>query len=581
MERPKRDLVDEVSGLAARRGFFWNAYEIYGGVSGFLTWGPLGAALKRKIADLWRKTFVLKHGFIEIDAPLVTPYPVFEASGHVEGFKDTMVACLKCSQRFKADELLSKAGARHVETLSPSQVDSQIHRLGVTCPECDGTLGKASLFTTMFQTTIGPLGDSVGFLRPETAQGMFTEFKRAYSVERKKMPLGIAQVGRVFRNEISPRQGPIRLREIDFMEVELFYDPERPECPFLGEVRDVKMNLVPESVLLKGGEEMLEVSVGSALDEGFVKSEWLGYFMGLAQGFMSLLGIPPSRQRFREHLEGERAHYSKQTFDQEVLLSRWGWVEVSGHAHRTDFDLSAHMSKTGEDLTAERVLRKAVRKSHRRVRPKAELIKELVGDDIGAVMRELNSWPQEQTLGELDDKGHVYVAGYRLKRQLFRIETIEKKTQIERFIPYVAEPSFGLERVAYSTLEYGFKSKEGRVVLALPPQVAPVEAAVFPIVSRKPLEEMAGRIHSELLEKGIRATLESKETIGRRYARADEVGVPVCITVDRQSLKDETVTARDRDSWEQLRIPAASCTEFVQKVLGSESFGEAAQGMAT
>ncbi|MFQ5951619.1 MAG: glycine--tRNA ligase, partial [Candidatus Geothermarchaeales archaeon] len=289
MKRPSRDLADEISGLAARRGFFWNAYEIYGGVSGFITWGPYGSVMKRKIADLWRKSFVVRHGFVEIDTPTISPYPVFEASGHIDRFNDIMATCLSCGQRFKAVELLRKAGVSLAETLSQSQVDSQIGKLRLLCPECGGELGRASTFTTMFQTTIGPLGDSVGFMRPETAQGMFTEFKRAYSVERKRMPLGVAQLGRGFRNEISPRQGPIRLREFDMMELELFYDPENPKCPFLSEVEDVEINLLPEAVLLKE-DQMFEVSIGSALEDGSLKNEWLGYFMGLAQGFMSLLG---------------------------------------------------------------------------------------------------------------------------------------------------------------------------------------------------------------------------------------------------------------------------------------------------
>jgi glycyl-tRNA synthetase len=301
--------------------------------------------------------------------------------------------------------------------------------------------------------------------------------------------------------------------------------------------------------------------------------------MGLAQGFMTQLGIPPENQRFREQLSVERAHYSQQTFDQEVLLSRWGWVEVSGHAMRTNFDLEAHIRGSGEDLTAERVLEEAVKITEKTVRPRIELIKELVGEDIGDVMVDLNAREDSEILEELESEGHVESAGHRLDRGVFEIVTSEKERQIERFVPYVSEPSFGLERVAYATLEYSYGTREDRVVMSIPAMVAPLEAAVFPIVSKEPLETMATRIHERLVHEGISSVMESKEAIGRRYARADEIGVPVCITVDRTSLDDETVTVRDRDTWRQERIVWTNCGEFVREILASRDFEEAIEEM--
>jgi len=565
---------EEVCSLAARRGFFWNAYEIYGGVRGFLTWGPLGTILKRKISNLWREMFVYKHGFVEIDSPAIAPYIVFKASGHVDHFKDSMVSCLSCDRKYKADQLLEEYGIKGAEGLSLDELARLIEEEDVRCPECGGKLGKPTYFTTMFKTVIGPYSKNEGFFRPETAQGMFTEFKRVYTIAREMFPIGIAQVGRGFRNEISPRQGPIRLREFDMMELELFYDPKNPTCPYLSEVEDLKINLLPAEEIRKGEEKALRIAVKEALERKYIYSEWLAYFMALAQIFISKLGIPVDRQRFREKLPEERAHYARQTFDQEVLLSRWGWIEVSGHADRTDYDLSSHMRESREDLTVKRRLAKPIIVEKKLVKPNVKEIKRSF-KDASNVLRELSKRSVDEILKELEEKGYIEVLNHKLDSKFFEVEVKKEKKIFESFVPYVAEPSFGLDRVCYSTLEYALRKKDERLILSLPPYIAPIEAAVFPIVAKQEFIEIASAIRDALINEGYKVIFETKESIGKRYARVDEIGVPVAFTVDGKTLEDKTVTARDRDSWRQFRIKMERCADFVKLLIKTGSFDEA------
>ena len=345
------DKYEMVADLARRRGFFWPSFEIYGGVSGFLDLGPLGTAMKRRIVEKWLDTFIRKHGFVEISTPVITPERIFEASGHVAHFKDSMVGCLNCKRGFKADNLLKEAANIQAEAFSLSEIEQAISEKQIRCVECGGQLSKPEYFSTMFRTSIGPHSESTAYGRPEAAHGMFLDFKLVYESVRDKMPIAIAQIGTALRNEISPRQGPIRLREFTIMEFEFFYDPEEPACPHLKEVADLEVRILPLELRDKGIEEPATVTIRQALDRKFVLSEWSAYFMSLSQQFMSDLGIPSANQRFQEKSPNERAHYSSQTYDHEVLLDRWGWVEMAGHANRSTHDLKSHIKGSGSDLT--------------------------------------------------------------------------------------------------------------------------------------------------------------------------------------------------------------------------------------
>ena len=296
--------------------------------------------------------------------------------------------------------------------------------------------------------------------------------------------------------------------------------------------------------------------------------------MGLAQEFLVKLGIPREKQRFKEKLPRERAHYSRQTFDQEVYLSRWGWVEVSGHADRSDYDLSRHMKMSGHDLTAKRYLKKPLVIEKKIVKPKIEIIKRTFSD-VGKIMQEISRRKSEEILRDLEEKGYIQINDLKLDKSMFEIITEKEKISVERFIPYVAEPSFGLDRVSYAALEYAYQKRENRTILSLPPYIAPIEAAVFPIVDKPQFTEIALRIKEDLVKEGFKVIYEAKESIGRRYARVDEIGVPVAFTVDGQTIEDNTVTARDRDTWKQVRIKINDCGRLVKSLIRSGRFDKA------
>ncbi|MDH5816171.1 MAG: glycine--tRNA ligase [Candidatus Nezhaarchaeota archaeon] len=558
-------IADKVMELARRRGFFWISSELYGGVSGFLDFGPLGKLLKRKIEEKWRYWFVLRNQefVVEIETPIIMPYKVFEASGHVRHFTDYMVECLKCGRKFRADHVIEEqTGLGGLEGLGEEQLTSIISERGVKCPECGGQLGTVRKFNLLFQTTIGPYSENVGFARPEAAQGMFTTFNRVYNVMRNKLPLGIAQIGKVMRNEISPRQGPIRLREFTIMELELFYDPQEPSCHVLD--KSEVLRLVPEDRIAKKDLTPLEVTVEEALKRGLVACEWLAYFMVLAQKFVQELGIPWDKQMFIAKLPQERAHYASQVYDQVVRLEKWGWVEVSGHAFRTDYDLRGHMASSGEDLRVYKHFQSEVEVEEVDVKPIVDAIKEDYGTDATIIINALKMMPGERVLEEIKSKGFFEMGRYRIYPNHVSFERVKRSVKGRRFIPFVAEPSFGAERLVYATMEYAYREKDNRVILSFPPDIAPIEAVVLPLVNRDGLPERAKEIYRMLSLRGLVVEYDDSGSIGRRYARADEVGVPLAITIDYQTLKDNTVTVRDRDTWRQVRIKVEELPEVIE-----------------
>ena len=476
--------ADKISELAKRRGLFWPSCEIYGGISGFVTFGPLGTALKRKIEDKFREFYTRPLGILEIESSIILPSKVFEASGHVEHFKEPLAECTNCKRRFRADHLLqeqAKMSDTETEKLSLEELKREIDEHNVRCPECGGVLGEPKYFVTMFTTTIGPYSDAVGYGRPEAAQSIFVEFRRLWELARERLPFGVVQIGHALRNEISPRQGPIRLREFTIMDVEFFFDPEEPNCLQVKDVENETLQLVRAETKLKGEKTHTTVTVKEALQKGYIKAEWQAYFMALAKRFLRELGVPNENQRFMEKLEWERAHYSTQSFDQEINLERWGWTEVSGHAYRTDYDLKKHMEASGVDMRAFKEGR--------------------------------------------------------------------------RFIPHVVEPSFGSDRLAYVAVEFAYQAKRDRVVLSLPRELAPVQVGVYPLVSKDGLPEKAMQLYQTLVKESFMTEYDESGSIGRRYARADEAGTPLGVTVDYDTLKDDAVTIRDRDSWKQVRTP--------------------------
>ncbi len=418
--------MEDVVGLAKRRGFIYQGSEVYGGLSGTWDYGPLGVALKRKIMNLWWQHFVDgRDDMYGVDAAILMNQKVWQASGHVDTFTDPLVECAECKGRFRADKLDD-----------PNK-----------CPNCgkEGTFGEARQFNMMFRTNVGPVEDenSISYLRPETAQGIFTNFKNVVDSFYPDLPFGIAQQGKAFRNEISPRDFVFRSREFEQMEIEYFVHPDRWQESF----------------------DML---------------------LAETHAFLGELGLPAEKIHELEVPEEDRAHYSKRTIDIEFDYPI-GREELMGIAYRTDFDLGNIQRVSGKNM--------------------------------------------EYTV----------------------------KGTNEKFVPHVIEPSFGVERALMAVLTSSYREDEQngekRVYLALPEHLAPYRFAVSPLLKNKPeLVQKAQEVYVSLKEKYGNVTWDDNGNIGKRYRRQDEIGTPSCIVVDFTTLEDGTVTVRDRDTTEQLRV---------------------------
>jgi len=567
-EAKTSDKYTVINELARRRGFFWQSYEIYGGVSGFATYGSLGSRLKQNIEKKLRDAFVNKLGILEVESPIIAPAKVFEASGHVQHFKEPMVECLKCMNRFRADHLLrefANVSEAEAEKLSLDELKAAIEKANIHCPDCGGRLGEPKQFLTMFKTTIGPYSDAVGYARPEAAQGIFVEFKRLYEAAREKLPFGALQIGHALRNEISPRQGLIRLREYTIADLEFFFDPEMPDCNLLKDVEDDTLRLLLAEDRLKEQEKITEVTVKEALNKGYIKTEWQAAFMALAKNLLTDIGVPAARQRFIEKLPWERAHYSIQTYDQEVLVDRWGWLEVSGHAWRSDFDLGCHGKSSCVEMLVFKEYEKPVEKEQSVTKPVMAKLGPIFKAEAAKVGELISKADPKEVEDSFKKKGYFLTGEYKILPDHIYISHEKIVERGRHFIPHVVEPSFGLDRLLYVALEYAYSFKDDRIVLSFPRDIAPVQLGVYPLVSKDGLPEMALKLQESLIEEGFTVEYDEAGSIGRRYARADEIGIPLGVTVDYDTFKDDTVTIRDRDSWRQVRSKIEDLPELFRK----------------
>ncbi len=424
------DRCEELFSLMKRRGFVYPSFANYGGLAGFYDYGPLGVKVKRNIENKLRKFFI-SLGFAEIEGPIITPEVVLSKSGHLKKFKDSIIYCKRCDEKFKVDGSIDE------------------------CPRCGGKEIEKYSLELMFPTRVGE--DKKAYLRPETAQGIFLNFENLYRYFREKLPFGAFQFGKGFRNELSPRQGMIRLREFTLAEVEFFTsDTEgRFEIEFEDEIQ-----ILPAD----GGEISLK-----AKDAGkFFENSYILYYLTLTGRFLLDIGIKKEKLRFRQHLPDERAHYARDCWDIEILLDRFGWVEVVGMADRGDYDLKAHS-----------------------VNP------------------------------------------------------------INGTLPKVIEPSYGVDRIFYAVMDHSYDPEKR--ILKLDPKLSPFFSGVFPLMRKPELISLAKEIYEDKREK-FDLFYDESGSIGKRYARADEVGIPFCITVDYDSLSDRSVTIRYRDTKEQRRV---------------------------
>ncbi|WP_048165910.1 glycine--tRNA ligase [Palaeococcus pacificus] len=552
-----------------RRGFAWGSYEIYGGAAGFYDYGPLGATIKRKIEHKIRKAFQ-REGFFELETPTITPEAVFIASGHVEKFVDPLVECKKCGSRFRADHLVEEALGVDTEGMSAEHLTELIREHGIRCPECEGELGEVWYFNLMFETYIGPYKDKKGYLRPETAQGLFINFKRLNHFARNQLPFGVFQIGKAYRNEISPRQGMIRLREFTQAEAEIFFNPKETEHPHFDEVKDEVLRLYPIEHQLKD-LGMIEITLEEAVKKGHIMNTFFAYYMAMVKRVLLDIGIPEKAIRFRQQLPEERAHYSSDTWDVEIYSERFGWIECVGIAYRGDYDLSKHIKKSGEDLTVmihykePKIVKKLkVSLNMGRVGPK------LKGDakKIAQKLKEMSEEELRKIVTSLEETGKVIIDGYELEKNDFIVKEVEEKVTGEKIVPHVLEPSFGIDRPFYLLLENSLTiDEDGRAYLKLKKDMAPIEVAVLPLVAKEPLKSIAYDVFRTLQKAGFIVVYDEKDTVGRRYARYDEIGTPYCVTIDNQTPEDKTVTVRDRDTREQIRVKIDELPEKLRELI--------------
>ncbi|MDP7537943.1 MAG: glycine--tRNA ligase [Candidatus Poseidoniia archaeon] len=521
----------EVMALAKRRGILQPAYEPYGGVAGFFDYGPVGVRLRRKIIELWRQHFVLGFGALEIDSALIGPESLFKASGHLSEFDDLLVECLECNKLHRAD-LLVEGG----DVLDRDGVATAL--AGKKCESCGGNFDVPRPFNLMFSTSVGAGRGTPSYLRPETAQGIFQAFPWLLRQNRGKLPLAAAQVGRAFRNEIAPRQGPLRLREFTQLELEHFFLPGvEPGIP--ERLAKVEVQLVPAN-----GNASTE-TISELVKEKVIGSPLVASHIACAWKFITACGVPVSKLRFRQHGKHEMAHYSNECWDGEVETST-GWVEVVGVAHRSDYDLKAHGEASGREFRAP--------VSGTRKKIEAWL------PDKGAIGRKFKSEAAnvlEQLVDDVTPGIEVVIGGvvHKLGKEYFRRVST---TEPEMIYPHVVEPSFGLDRLLYCILETTWRSEGDRSWLALPEVVSPYDMLIAPLMARDGLDKKAREIHTTAVSGGIDVFYDENGSIGRRYARADEIGISRACTIDYQTLEDGTVTIRDRDSTEQLRTEADS-----------------------
>ena len=584
------DKYEKVFELAKRRGFLWNSFELYGGSRGFYDYGPLGSTLKRRIEQTWREFYVIQEGFMEIECPTIGLEEVFIASGHVGGFSDPLCECMNCKEAFRADHLVENV-MDAPGTLSAEDLTKVIRENEIRCPECGGEFRDAYEFNLMFKTTIGPGTGRQGYLRPETAQGMFVDFQRLSKFYRDKLPFGAVQIGKSYRNEIAPRQGVIRLREFTQAECEIFVDPRNKKHPNFERFADRELMLYSQEAQQKG--ESFRMTVQEAVKAGIIAHEILGYNIALTNEFLTKVGIDPARLRFRQHLTDEMAHYAIDCWDAEIETDRFGWVEIVGIADRTDYAMKAHarVSKTELYVYVEYDEPKMVTRFV--VNPNMGKLGPIFKGKAKAVADALKQLSEEE-LSKSEIK--VTVGGEELTVSSDAVDFAEETVKVsgENVIPHVIEPSYGIDRIFYGVMEHAYDEEnvtqkaaksglkgaeeagkeseakdsktskdegeaegeeETRLVMHLASAIAPVQVAVLPLLTRKELADPAKDLILKLREKTLLVNYDDSGTIGRRYRRNDEIGTPYCVTVDYDTLKDGTVTIRDRDSMRQVRAP--------------------------
>lgn len=489
--------MDDLTAFAKSKGFFWPSAEIYGGAAGIYDYGHLGTMLKRNFENIWLHYFVESQSdYYLIDGSTILPEKPLVASGHAARFNDVLLGCPKDHTYYRADVLLGELGIKVSEGASPAEIDELIKKNNVRCPKDKSALMPAKTFNLMVDVNLGPEKSDRGHLRPETAQSVYLNFFREFNVLRKSLPMGLAIIGKAYRNEISPRQGLYRMRELTQAELQIFFNPEKFDVD-LKKFKKMELQIVSYKT-----KKQTKISI-EQLVKDYGIPEFYAYNMVMIDLFYkNALGVPDEKIRFLEKGGDEKAFYNKIHMDIEIDVESWGgFREVGGLHYRGDYDLSSHSKGSNQDMSV----------------------------------------------------------------------TIDGK----KVMPHVLELSFGVDRNVWMLLDVFYKVDGERKILAIKPWLAPFAVALFPLQKDEKISDEVRKIH-ETLKADFRVFVDESGSIGRRYARMDEIGTPFCITVDFESVDKEsknynTVTIRNRDTKEQERIKInelskflASRTSFVQ-----------------
>ena len=603
----------KVEDVLLRRFFYVQSFEIYGGVGGLFDFGPPGCALKDNIIDMWRQHFVMTESMLEVSTVCTTPEPVLRTSGHVEKFTDFMVTDPQTGECFRADKLLEQkiddllsdplkpvtperkqellVLRASADALTREELGAAMKSINVRNPGNDNNeLTDPYAFNLMFKTSIGPTGKQTGFMRPETAQGIFVNFRRLLDYNNGQVPFGCAQIGLAFRNEIAPRSGLLRVREFPMMEIEHFVNPNDKSHTRFKNVKDVVLSLLDKKSQEEGVDTCEEMKIGDAVASGLVDNETLGYFMARTQLFLLKIGIKRPQLRFRQHLSTEMAHYACDCWDAEIK-STYGWIECVGHADRSAYDLKVHQAHTKKDLTAREDFKvpKQVTVPHAKLNNKAigqafgrnqapfrNFFKNATEEQLLEVKAGLEANPDEYVVTTADGE-------LKLNSNLVSVSLQKKNITGQKYIPSVIEPSFGLGRVLYSVLEHAYTEREGKrkddsaeAYLALSKFVAPVKAGVLLQSPKQVYKDLAEDLTRILVDNSLTYRVDdSNVSLGRKYARADEIGIPFSIVIDIASAEDQKCTIRDRDSTEQVRVTFRKAADLIYELVkGRKTWAE-------
>nr|XP_057916319.1 glycine--tRNA ligase-like [Doryrhamphus excisus] len=585
--KPKDDSVDKVKmeDTLKRRFFYDQAFAIYGGVSGLYDFGPVGCALKNNILQVWRQHFIQEEQILEIDCTMLTPEPVLKTSGHVDKFADYMVKDSKTGECFRADHLL-KANLKmkmtddalpaekvaemedvitQMDNYTQKELGELFAKYNVKSPSTGNDLTPPISFNLMFQTSIGPGGNTPGYLRPETAQGMFLNFKRLLEFNQGKLPFGAAQIGNSFRNEISPRSGLIRVREFTMAEIEHFVDPNEKVHPKFSNVADLEI-LLFSSKAQTSGRPAEVMRLGHAVEQGIINNSVLGYFIGRIYLYLLKVGLSKDKVRFRQHMENEMAHYACDCWDAESKTS-YGWIEIVGCADRSCYDLSCHSRATKVPLVAEKPLKEPKVVNIVKFEPNRGAIGAAYKKDAKLIFEFLEVCDecfiseQEKLLKE---RGEFSVTtegkSFKLSKDMVAVKRFQKTLHVEEIVPNVIEPSFGIGRIMYSIFEHSFHTRQGdeqRTYFSFPATVSPYKCCILPLSPNQEFTPFVKQLSEALTRNGVSHKVDdSSGSIGRRYARSDEIGVAFGITIDFDTVNKtpHTATLRDRDSMRQIRV---------------------------